>query len=278
MKKTASIFYLAFILLFLLPVQYTKAQLFANGPVREEVRTVNGNIQTIVNNGPVDLIIKQGSKTSLIVRANSRLIPFVTTRFDEGKLSIGMKKHFSFNGTLQVILTVPHFQKLINSGSGDVVFSNRFKAHKLFLGLYGSGDLTAQLQVNELHVKLSGSGDAYLSGVHGKFTAEVNGSGNLKAKDLQLEACYVKGNGSGDIQLAGKSSEFILISAGSGDTDASDMLTASVKAKMAGSGDVSVHVSEQLDVSLSGSGDLRYSGSPKTIKSQTLGSGEVIRR
>ena len=47
--------------------------------------------------------------------------------------------------------------------------------------------------------------------------------------------------------------------------------------RVAGSGDADVNVTNKLDASVSGSGDVRYTGNPKSISSSKSGSGDIDR-
>jgi hypothetical protein len=51
-----------------------------------------------------------------------------------------------------------------------------------------------------------------------------------------------------------------------------------VKVDMSGSGVASVHASDALDLHMSGSGTLTYTGDPKQVTQQISGSGKVIKK
>lgn len=278
MKKISLFFAVMASLLFTFMTLPGKAQIIGNRMVREEVRNLSGNFQNIINNGPADIFIRQGKNVQIIVKADENIISLITTKIQDGTLSVGVKRGIRFAKTMQVIITVPHIQKLINNGSGDILFKTKFNEPKMYIGIYGSGDFTAGLEVKNLILKLNGSGDAQISGVHGKLMVDLYGSGDIKAGDLQLLDCSIKEGGSGDIQLSGKTSRLNLLCSGSGDIDASHLYAIAVKASGSGSGDIWVHPVQELEASLTGSGDLRYTGNPQLLKTRSLGSGDIIKR
>ena len=102
--------------------------------------------------------------------------------------------------------------------------------------LSGSGELDFAIDTDDLDVELTGSGDIYLEGDIRTLNADVSGSGWLRAFELI--------------------------------TDLADI-------RIEGSGSAEVTVLTDLDVFISGSGDVLYKGSP-FINAQIPGSGAVI--
>lgn len=56
----------------------------------------------------------------------------------------------------------------------------------------------------------------------------------------------------------------------------SKLLAKEVDAKISGSGDVTLNVTERLHVTINGTGNVRYTGDPKTVKREIRGFGMVI--
>ena len=106
---------------------------------------------------------------------------------------------------------------------------------------------------------------------------EVHGSGDVKAEHLDGAALAVTIVGSADAKLAGRSDELTLTIKGSGDVDAGGLAAKRAKVVMSGSGGATVNASDTLDAHMSGSGDLRYLGSPKVTK-DVHGSGSISRK
>lgn len=126
-------------------------------------------------------------------------------------------------------------------------------------------------------VSLNGSSDLLLRGtVKGKkLDIRLEGSGDLKAEDLQSETLSLGINGSGDAELHGKSIAAAFNINGSGDIDAKNYQVESLRVYASGSGDVVAYVSKDLYANSSGSGDIVYLGNPAKVTKDVTGSGDI---
>jgi putative autotransporter adhesin-like protein len=138
-----------------------------------------------------------GAAQSVVVRADDNLIDHVTTDVKNGTLVIAERGNFSTKHPISVDVTVSSLDKATLSGSGFVnvtgVHATRFSVIEK-----GSGVLTVAGTADQLHARLSGSGnlelqdliardvDAILAGsgrlqVHatGKLEASIPGSGAI---------------------------------------------------------------------------------------------------
>jgi hypothetical protein len=191
--------------------------------------------------GSFDVLIKQGSKESVVVDAPADVINYVVTAVENGTLKIytkensGWKNLFS-NKKVIVYVTLKTVDAISLTGSGDVSFKNGVSANSLKLSLTGSGD------------------------VEGKVTAK-----NLEANIT----------GSGDVKVWGHADNSKVNLTGSGDYSGSELTTNNTIASVGGSGDVSVHASGSLQARVAGSGDIHYSGNPKDVVKTKSGSGDI---
>ena len=145
------------------------------------------------------------------------------------------------NGVLQVN---------IKKGSADVYLKGAIKGNDLNLNIAGSGDIEAEnLQYTNIFALVKGSGDIDLK--------------NVKATTVMSEV-----NGSGDINIKGSAQKATLTVNGSGDISAEKLAATNVVATVAGSGDIVCYASRQLDARVSGSGDIKYKGSPSVVNKQ----------
>ena len=83
--------------------------------------------------------------------------------------------------------------------------------------------------------------------------------------------------GSGDVNISGKALRGDYRLTGSGDIDAEDLRVNECYITSSGSGNIECYVYDLLDVIITGSGDVYYSGSPEIIEKNT-GSGELRER
>ena len=108
---------------------------------------------------------------------------------------------------------------------------------------------------------------------------ECNGVVELSTKGpIESDSLVCKINGAGKYTLAGKVvKEFVEIS-GAGEVHGFDLQTPSCLVKIAGSGKVETSVSKELDVTISGVGNVVYIGKPSVINKKISGFGKVVEK
>ena len=107
----------------------------------------------------------------------------------------------------------------------------------------------------------------------------INGAGNIIVQNPIASnnvACLI--NGAGDINLKGSGSNLDCRINGAGNINAFDFQSKNCTARINGTGNCSVNVSEYLDASISGVGNIVYDGNPKQIKSSISGIGKISRK
>jgi hypothetical protein len=102
------------------------------------------------------------------------------------------------------------------------------------------------------------------------------GSGNAVIHDVNTPHLKITLQGSGDIQANGRAGELDLALMGSGRARLADLSATDVSAGIFGSGEATVRASGRLDAQMFGSGELRYVGNPKSLRSSHFGSGRII--
>jgi hypothetical protein len=194
--------------------------------------------------GPYDVTLTQGTTESVKVEAPEDVISHITTEVVDGVLKIYNKHNDSFHWNdlfghhrkILVYVSVKDIHSIGVSGSGDVAFKGGLHADKMTLRVSGSGDVNGVLEVKSLETSISGSGDVKLSGHAQTSAVRVSGSGDYSAHGL---------------------------------------ITSDTAVHVSGSGDATIYASNRVDASVSGSGDVRYSGSPKNVSKSKSGSGDI---
>jgi len=194
--------------------------------------------------GSFDVYITQGANESVKVEAPGNIMERIRTEVSGGVLKIYNKNKSSewnielFGSHKKVIIyVVAKDLNAVNvSGSGDVYLKNGITTPALKLHVSGSGDLSGRVQVKDLETSVTGSGDVRLAG-------------NAISSDVHVS--------------------------GSGDFRGGDLTTISTAVRVSGSGDASVNASTKIDASVSGSGDVHYSGNPKSVSKSKSGSGDI---
>jgi len=215
-----------------------------SGKVATETRSGLSDFQAVAGRGSAKLVIRQGAKEAVQVRADDNLLPLVETTIENqggGRtLVVSLKKNVSIQTRNEIVVTVDVVQlkALASSGSGDIVVET-LDTPSLSLAMSGSGDARfARLKTGELAVHVSGSSDIAASGSATKLNLSISGSGSAQLRELQVDEAAVN---------------------------------------IAGSGDADLTVAKNLAVSIAGSGDVVYHGDAK-VASRVAGSGSVTRR
>jgi hypothetical protein len=107
-------------------------------------------------------------------------------------------------------------------------------------------------------------------------SVSISGSGNITAPGLNAGEVNVDLPGSGNINLSGTANKVVIKLGGSGNVFCDQLKSSSAKVDVSGSGNVKVYASESLDATISGSGNIQYSGNPSQVNKNVTGSGSIV--
>ncbi|MGZ3927169.1 MAG: head GIN domain-containing protein [Mucilaginibacter sp.] len=215
------------------------------GVAKIEDRHLSG-FNAVSLGGSFDVYITQGSTESVKVEAPDNVIDHIITEVSGGVLKI-YNKHddgfhwgdlFGSHKKMAIYVTAKDLNSISVSGSGDIFFKEGIHTNSLKLRVSGSGDMTGRVDVKTLETSISGSGDIKISGRADNSTVSVGGSGDFSGRGL---------------------------------------VTINTAVRVTGSGDASVNASSKVDASVSGSGDIKYTGGAKNVSSSKSGSGDIER-
>jgi len=85
-------------------------------------------------------------------------------------------------------------------------------------------------------------------------------------------------SGSSEVTLTGTAVEVDAEMSGATDLKADDLETAVLRMELSGAGEADVYVTERMDVTVSGAGDVRYRGEPKEVNEHVSGAGNIEKR
>lgn len=236
-----------------------------------------GKFTSIRSSSSVDIIVEQTGKYELEVRAAEKYFEYIKTEVNNGELNIYIKGSLNYSGQIAIYIQVKDLNAVVISGSGDFSTKGVLVAPAFSFRVSGSGDFFADLNSKNVIGSLSGSGDAKLSGITESVDIQQSASGDLSLRGLHLISAKLKMSGSGDSIFSGSSDYFELSQFASGDFSGKDFSVENAKIRKSSSGDASIHVEKTLDLSISGSGDLFYSGKPDITNLRVTGSGNIIR-
>jgi hypothetical protein len=207
-----------------------------SGPIVSEQRPV-GRFTGVSNATVAEVEILQGPTEQLRVRAQESILPHLRTRVESGVLRI-----FTDPGTI-IRPTEPVLVEI------DIRTLDRILAS-------GSGDISVRLiDARRLEIVSSGAGD-------------------VDVPSLLADSIVVQQSGAGVVFGTGTATRLRLVHSGAGRTELRELEVNQADVTMSGSGPVEVRVRDRLRVTLSGSGSLRYWGSP-TVEQNVTGSGRV---
>jgi hypothetical protein len=231
--------------------------------------------------GAGTLYLKQGSPQRVELEGSQEVLDKYETKIEGERLVIKPKERWNDwswgdDDKIVVYITVKDIDAIGVSGSGDLVAQTTLVSNELDLKVSGSGSIKAEVQVSgDLEADVSGSGDIEVKGSAQSLDSDISGSGDVKASVKILGESSFSIAGSGKIIVDGSSKNLETRISGSGSVRGENFQVEKCSVKVAGSGNVSIHVTEELEVNVAGSGDVRYKGDPKRVNNNSSGSGSV---
>ncbi len=186
----------------------------------------------------MNIYLKQGPDYSIRIDAEENILKLMKVTREGDKLVIGLKDGVNINPTkdIKVYITAPDFQALEGSGACNYISQGNIKGNVIKLDLSGASSSQLDVEVNKLAIEASGASEITLKGKAAYFSVE--GSGNTVIHSFPL-------------------------------------LSDHTKVDISGSGEAEVYAGQSLEVSISGSGEVSYKGSPSSIKKDISGAGNI---
>ena len=167
----------------------------------ETVKIDVGSFSKVKSSGPFDIYVKVGPSQSVELTIDDNLVDLVEFEVRGKTLKISTEGSFRTRKDVRIDITVPEITSLSLTGSGDIVVSG-LKGEFFEFSLAGSGDMTAEGEVEVLEVSLSGSGDIDTRDLMAnEVEVELSGSGDIKV--YARESFDGSVSGSGDIAFYG---------------------------------------------------------------------------
>ncbi len=248
-----------------------------SGVVREETRQVAGTSRLVLGL-PADVTVVLASTESVTITTDDNLLPLIRTRVENGVLTIDGDKNagFSTRKGIKVRLAVKTLEGVTVNGSGDVV-GTELAGENVDVAIRGSGDVRFDVvKAGKVSVDIAGSGDVALNDITSReVKATIHGSGDIKLPTLKAGEVAMSVRGSGDISAAGSADKVDVEILGCGDIRTARLISREANVRISSSGEAHVHATEKLIARVTGSGDIRYSGSPSTVDRLVRGSGTI---
>lgn len=218
-----------------------RENVYGSGRVVTEERPV-GRFEDLTLEGPLEVHLKQGAAAALTIEAEDNVMRIVETSVSGATLHVKIRNSVNLKRfkPIHVYVQSEKYRKIIFSGSGSLSGNGNdtIRTPSFSYEINGSADARLKLDANEVRVWVNGSGNLGLDGKTTDYTSEINGSGNIHAAGLEAAKARIKINGSGE-QL--------------------------------------IWVTGQLDATISGSGNIKYKGTPGTVNTSVSGSGKIFK-
>jgi hypothetical protein len=223
-------------------------------------------------NGTITVDVRVGPATSLVVEADSNLLPFIRTELRGDRLVIEKERSFRTNNPVRVTYTVPRLTSVRHDGSGHLTVQD-LNGGPLVVEGKGSGAVLLTGRVASLDVSQNGSGTIDATTLQsGGGNLTLNGSGRVVAGRMQGERLTANLNGSGQLRATGAVRHLAARSNGSGHLDLADLVSEQADLSSTGSGGMTANVRQSLVAQNGGSGGIRVYGNP----AQRTVSGKLI--
>ena len=235
MKQTMKVLVIALIAV---SVQ-TTATVAQRGSAADEIRVGPFNSISVAVAG--EIYLKQGPEQRVIAEGSERVVENLVAEVKNGNLTLRMPPRWRYRrgDELTVYITVPELNGVTLSGSASMFTEGPLKTRSMTVVISGSGRVNfEELNADQLDVTVSGSG-----------RLNVGGGSRLEKSSIVIS--------------------------GSGRFDAPDVPVEKANAVITGSGSCRIHVLSDLNVRISGSGRVSYSGNP-LIDARVTGSGRVV--
>jgi hypothetical protein len=211
----------------------------ANAAPVERALTVPGF--TAVSTAGVDVSIKVGSATSLVVIGEAAELAKLEVVVEKGELKLRPKNR-GWSWTSE-----------------------------------GLKNVSARITTPSLtEANIAGSGSIVATGINSKkFEVSIGGSGSFTSTDARVDKADLSIGGSGNITIGGACQSADISIGGSGKVRASTLKCSRVDVSIGGSGDVEAYATEFADTSIAGGGDVAIYGNPKKRDKSIAGGGNV---
>lgn len=212
-------------------------QLRGDGKLLREERTLH-SFDKIHIDGTFFIILYQSEEESVSIEADGNLLPYINTEVNQGELRVSFEQGVNLSQFKKMNVTI-HLKDL----------------HKLYLKGENIVKSEGQLILNHLDIIKKGSG-----------TLDLN---------LSCETLTTKAYNSGSLILVGATHKVEIFNMSKGKIYAKKLIGQYSSIQVTGTGNVTAHAEEEIDIFVTGTGSLLYTGEPKVSRYFVTGKGKV---
>jgi hypothetical protein len=237
--------------------------------------------------------VKQSDSFSLVVSTHENIVEHLDV-YQSGKtVHIGLKPGLFQDQDTGVKITLPQLHKLGISGasegsasgfdssadleikvSGASDLDMNIKAGKTAMDISGSSEVNGELIAADTRIQLSGASDLNMKLKTAGTAVDVSGSSDVSG-ELQAQDVRFKLTGASQCELSGSAGDASIDASGSSDMDCPGLDLHNADVKLSGASFAAIHTGGKLNIDLSGSSTLDYTGNPAVGRLEVSGASEV---
>jgi hypothetical protein len=232
-----------------------------NGVTAREERPVAA-LSALEVGGVAHVDVRVGPAPSLVVEADSNLLPLIRTEARGDRLVVGTEGSYRTRNPIHIIYTVPQLTALRAGGAGHINVTGLSGA-PLKVEQGGAGAVELSGDVARLDVLASGAGRFNAQNLRaGSATLEASGSGKVAVGEIRGEYANVNVSGAGSVTASGAVRTLTAHVSGSGNANLDHLSSERADLATSGSGSIGARVTQVLLAQANGSGGVRVYGNP----------------
>ena len=236
--------------------------------------------------GGWDAVLTQGKNFSVMIEANQESMDALRIEVKNKTLYVSSDRKFRFldifnsrsSNIRKVHITLPELQKITASGGSDILPQTQFDTENMKIVLSGGSDMKSlSVDCQSLDCKMSGGSDATIHLVKGEnVNITTSGGSDVSLSGISATLLNLQTSGGSDVKLEGTTTNFQVNASGGSDVAAFQLKATNCTASISGGSDADLHVTDALNVSLSGSSDVRCKGNPHNVE-KTMNRGSSLK-
>ncbi|MCF8227756.1 MAG: DUF2807 domain-containing protein [Bacteroidales bacterium] len=176
--------------------------------------------------GAFEVIIKQAENFKVIIETDENLHDNMRLELLDDKLHIKSKGIKNFT-ELNVYIEMPSLTEMNVHGAAEVKIPEAFRQDEIEITASGASELKLNLITEEIEVNASGASEVDLKGQAEELYINASGATDVNSRNMKVKSAYAEASGASSVMVA---------------------------------------ATEELDINESGAADVRYEGSPQTIR------------
>jgi len=145
----------------------------------------------------VKVFLSKGFEEKIKIVATGLELSDIETTISAKTLLIELSRGLHIDASVELYLTYKEIREITVGASGKVSVQNQLTGDKIVLNANTNGELTAELNLKTVDIRVGQGGLIRISGKTGSIDAKVSTGGIFSALDIQSDSTYVNINSAG---------------------------------------------------------------------------------